>query len=79
MLATTSGELGVVLLKLRINHVQLNGERGEDHHQRDKDDQADNTDGQQRGKPVAIPSAVRSLFYGLKMTVRMAAHSIAEK
>ena len=57
-------ELGVVLLKLRINHVQLNGERGEDHHQRDKDDQADNTDGQQRGKPVAIPQrGAQPVFY----------------
>ena len=60
-------KLGVVLLKLRVNHVQLNGERGEDHHQRDKDDQADNANGQQRGKPVAIPQrGAQPVFYRVK-------------
>lgn len=56
-------ELGVVLLQFGVNHVQLNGERGEDHHQRDKDDQADNADGQQRGKPVAFPQRGAQLVF----------------
>lgn len=57
-------ELRVVLLELRVNHVQLNGERGEDHHQWDEDDQADNANRQQRGQPVAIPQrGAQPVFY----------------
>ena len=60
-------ELGIVLLQFGVNHVQLNGERGEDHHQRNKDDQADNTDGQQRGQPVAIPQrGAKLVFYRIE-------------
>ena len=60
-------ELGVVLLQFGVHHVQLYGERGEDHHQRDKDNQADNADGQQRGQPVAISQCGAQLvFYRVK-------------
>ncbi len=56
-------ELRVVLLQFGVHHVQLYGERGEDHHQRDKDDQADDPDSQQRSQPVTIPQRGAQLVF----------------
>ena len=60
-------ELCVVRLQFGVHHVQLNGERGEDHHQRDKDDQADNAQRQERGQPVAIAKrSAQFVFHRVK-------------
>ncbi len=55
-------ELRVVLLQLGVNHVQFHRERGKDHHQRNKHDQADNAECEEEASPLRSPSAVRSLF-----------------
>ena len=47
-------ELRVVLLQLGVNHVQFHRERGKDHHQRNKHDQADNAECEEGSQPVAI-------------------------
>ena len=48
------GKLGVVLLQARVNNIEFKGQGGKDHHQGNKDDQADKQDAQQRRQPVTI-------------------------
>ncbi|MNS38224.1 hypothetical protein D3C72_704670 [compost metagenome] len=55
------------MLELGVNHVQLDGERREDHDQGRKHDQADNQQRQQRCDAVAFPDpAAQFVFHRME-------------